>query len=171
MVYLMVVYTLQAQGMCFRRVIWGHGPHLLYVDSMVALRRKASEFLRLLVLRSFDIRVPREFHHAPPVSTTYSGLPLVHGGGKAAGRDPLRIVVYSRGSSGKGRSMKGEELLVSALQQRGAAATLCCDFGRLTLDQQLSYAVHADVVSYWLIVVDGGRRLVHDMLRRLYLRY
>lgn len=128
--------------MCFSRVVWGHGPHILYLDSMVELRRLASAFLRRAVASLFDIRLPKEFQPGastvPPATASSAGNQTL---------PPLNIVVYSRGSSGKGRSMKGEELLVTALAGRGATAFLCCDFAKVSIDQQLSYAMHADVVS------------------------
>jgi hypothetical protein len=58
----------------------------------------------------------------------------------------LRIVFYTRGSSGKGRSMQNEVLLVRYLVERGAFVVFCCDFSSVALDQQLAYAAHADVV-------------------------
>ena len=64
---------------------------------------------------------------------------------------PLKIVIYSRGSSGKGRSMQGEDLLLKGLQEEGAAVVMCCDFERTSLEDQLSFALHADVVRTLLL--------------------
>lgn len=138
------------EGMCFRRVAWGHGPHVLYLDSLVVLRRIMADFARSYVMNNYKISPPKEF-----VSITGGG-----GGGAGAatvdkapgdslvvdGR-PLRVVLYSRGTSGKGRSMQGEDLIIKALTLHGAEAAICCDFSRSTLEEQLAYAVHADVVS------------------------
>mgnify|MGYP006077643425 CR=1 FL=1 len=42
--------------------------------------------------------------------------------------------------------MGGEELLIQQLQARGAIVAVCCDFGQVSLAQQLGYAIHADVI-------------------------
>lgn len=59
---------------------------------------------------------------------------------------PLNIIVYTRGNSGKGRTMRDEGLIVNALQRHGANAFLCCNFANTSLEQQLYYAYQADVI-------------------------
>lgn len=61
-------------------------------------------------------------------------------------RRPLNVVIYTRGSSGVGRTIQGEELLRDRLIALGARATICCDFRKTTLAEQLGYAVHADAI-------------------------
>jgi hypothetical protein len=56
------------------------------------------------------------------------------------------VVIYTRGSSGVGRTIGNEVLLRDRLVQLGARAVICCDFRAVTLPQQLGYAMHADVV-------------------------
>lgn len=68
--------------------------------------------------------------------------PLISGTGK-----PLRVVIYTRGSSGQGRTIQNEALLGSELMARGAEVMHCCDFGKVGLEQQLYIASQADVVS------------------------
>ena len=62
---------------------------------------------------------------------------------------PLNIVLYTRGSSGVGRSMAGETHIAEALRGLGARVEICCDFrapGGVSLELLLGYATHADVV-------------------------
>jgi hypothetical protein len=59
---------------------------------------------------------------------------------------PMRIVVYSRDGNGNGRSFAGEDLLIERLQQAGAAAVKCCNYGKTTLEEQIALAYQADVV-------------------------
>jgi hypothetical protein len=73
---------------------------------------------------------------------TKSTGPLIRSNGS-----PLRVVLYTRGNSGRGRSIGNEQLLVQALESRGALVLHCCDFGRVSLEEQLYIAVNADVVS------------------------
>ena len=63
------------------------------------------------------------------------------------GRSRLRIVLYSRGNEGT-RSLKLESHLMSAIGEQFEAYTaICCDFNKATMQQQISYAYHADIVS------------------------
>ena len=143
------------EGMCFRRVIWGHGAHLFYFDSLVAFRRLAASFVRYFALNKYHIPVPKEFtavvvgsnsQTVVPALTVNTSLllpstnsPLAFGG--------LRVVLYTRGNSGKGRTMQGEDKLLRALASAGATTVLCCDFSHSSMEDQIAYAAHADVVS------------------------
>jgi hypothetical protein len=60
--------------------------------------------------------------------------------------DQLRIAVFSRGSSGKGRSIAGEASLVATLKSFGALAAICSNFSKTSFLEQLGYALHADVI-------------------------
>lgn len=211
--------------MCFRRVVWGHGPHIFYVDSLQVLRRQVTKFARLFIEKflhrykvqekiSFENRwgspleenpidnhrrlqkrspradvkgmvakgqagdvsfkvhkrmkgSHRNNHDGGPegplgmqdrgqlkggqqtkvesvtinLNMTYKGQ-----GPLTVGNRPMRVVVYTRGSSGRGRTIQNEHLIVNALKDRGAEAFICCDFGSTSLEQQLYYAYHADVI-------------------------
>lgn len=59
---------------------------------------------------------------------------------------PLRIVLYTRGDKGVGRSIANEKLLLDTLNSYGAQAVSCCDYSKATVDEQISYAYHADVI-------------------------
>jgi hypothetical protein len=61
-------------------------------------------------------------------------------------RRPMNVVIYSRGSTGLGRSIPGEAALRGHLAGLGARAVICCDFNNVSLAQQLGYAVHADAI-------------------------
>ena len=137
------------EGTCFRRVVWGHGPHLFYLDTMIALRRLASEFIRNFAMQMYEIKVPLEF--TKPATEFKDRQSLIASGSRKE-MHPLRVTLYSRGSSGKGRSMKGEDLLASTLRDKGALVVHLSDFGSLSLDQQLSYAIHSDLVSVVLLL-------------------
>ena len=56
---------LQADGMCFRRVVWGTGLRIFYVDAMVTLRRLTADFARAFIKRSYMLRMPIEFEDMP----------------------------------------------------------------------------------------------------------
>lgn len=191
--------------MCFRRISWGHGPHIFYVDSLQVLRRQVAKFARLFVeklLKRYKQKVATSFEnrwgtlisdskidhrrlqlregkamgglrkqnvklHRKPiedevgqlkggqntrkpnneptavnVNMTYKG-----NGSLLVDNRPMRVVLYTRGSSGRGRTIQNELLLVQAFKERGAEAFICCDFGSTSLEQQLYYAYHADLVS------------------------
>lgn len=65
----------------------------------------------------------------------------------SSGHNRLRIVLYSRGNEGT-RSLKLESHLMSAIGEKFEAYTaICCDFNTATMQQQISYAYHADIVS------------------------
>ena len=47
--------------MCFRRILWGQGPHIFYSDTRVMMRRTCSDFARHLVAQHYDLTIPLEF--------------------------------------------------------------------------------------------------------------
>lgn len=59
---------------------------------------------------------------------------------------PLRLTLYTRGDSGRGRSMQGENKLIDALNSLGISAVMCCDFSSSTMEDQIGYAYYADAV-------------------------
>jgi hypothetical protein len=122
------------EGHCFRRVVWGYGAHLMYSDTLVFMRRLVSEFLRQFVILKYPVKLPAAFtapHLSAPIGSKFS---------------QLKIVLYTRGSSGQGRSMQHEDHLVQALAKDGAQVASCCDFSKASMVDQISYAVYADVV-------------------------
>jgi hypothetical protein len=77
-------------------------------------------------------------------NSTISRLPSSQ---TSSGRTPLRIVLYSRGNDGT-RSLKLESQLMTGIADKFEAYTaICCDFNKVTIQQQISYAYHADIVS------------------------
>jgi hypothetical protein len=136
-----------ASGVCFRRVVWGTGMHVLYHDTVVAMRRLIADFVYEYVNSRYVKNVPETFrvqrssnsNDVTKVSTTYNTS-------SQSFNQTLNVVIFSRGTSGKGRSMSGENLIQSALESLGANVMLCCDFSTTTLETQLSLAAHADVV-------------------------
>mmetsp|Transcript_18941 Transcript_18941/g.19059 ORF Transcript_18941/g.19059 Transcript_18941/m.19059 type:complete len:384 (+) Transcript_18941:1-1152(+) len=125
----------EMDGMCFRRVVWGTGLRIHYVDALVALRRLTADFARALVIRAFDPPLPPAFQ----LQTNRTG-PFVIAG------KPLKMLLVTRGDGGLGRSIQREAMIVRRLESGGALVTICCDFGKTDLTTQLSYAVHADVI-------------------------
>ena len=51
----------QAEGKCFRRVVWGGGPSIFYSDTRVVLRRLCSDFGRIMMRRCYDMKMPSAF--------------------------------------------------------------------------------------------------------------
>ena len=47
--------------MCFRRVVWGTGLKIFYVDAMVTLRRRTADYARAFIKNSYVLRVPFDF--------------------------------------------------------------------------------------------------------------
>ena len=115
-------------GLCFGRVVWGWGPHTNYFFHMLRQRRMASDFARLHVSALFPMDMPKAW------STEER-------------KNSKRAVLFTRGSSGKGRSMAREELILEALRKEGILAETCCDFrASNSLQMQLQMAYHADIV-------------------------
>lgn len=163
----------EASGMCFRRMVWGHGPHLFYTSMMQRLRRLVSRFARefakeyitykqhhnnLTIIDPWSKKIVDKniFHFHNRSSSSFS---------KKASREhqlsthrtqlvsdqgnPLKILIYSRGNNiRKSRAIDNETAIVAALKARGAAVTICCDYSRTSLVQQLFNAVQADVVIF-----------------------
>lgn len=73
----------------------------------------------------------------------------------------LKIVIFTRGDSGFGRSLPGEVLLARGLREMGALVAICCNFDEISLAQQLGYGYHADAV-----VGLHGAGLVNSLLTR-----
>jgi hypothetical protein len=155
----------KASGMCFRRLVWGHGPHMFYTAMMQKLRRMVARFARefaLQLVANYEAAHPQLLWHRwneesnlAVVAKLQSSLPSGNQSiaaptpqfyANAHGR-PLKAIVYTRGSSGKGRTIQNEHMLVQALRSRGAEVFICCNFANTSLEQQLYYALHADIVS------------------------
>lgn len=132
----------KADGWCFKRVIWGRGLKIFYVDAMVAMRRAATEFIRTFVIRTYNPPLPSEFS-SPPITTAQGRMAILV---QADGTTPLNILYMSRGNSGQGRSLKDESIILHALKNAGARVFFCCNFDKMSLADQLGMAVHADVV-------------------------
>ena len=134
----------ELQGICFARVVWNAGIRALYHNTLVTMRRSVGDFARAFVLAMYQLRPPDMFFQSSRVS---------QGAGEAKGG--LRIVIYTRGSSGQGRSLANEAGLVQSLARLGHHAAICCH-GAATIYEQIGFAAYADVV-----VGMHGAALVH----------
>lgn len=123
--------------MCFSRMIWGHGSHVMYYDTLLQMRRMIGDFARSFSSIIFDLKVPVVFEKS---ITTSSKLPLVYDD------NSLKVVLFTRGTTGKGRSMQGEDKLLQSLFFAGAVSTWCCNFENTPLAEQIAFAYHADVI-------------------------
>jgi len=148
--------SFKANGTCIRRLVWGHGPHIFYVDSLQVLRRKATTFLHHFIQRYLFQQQPHQLSYEHTLwyknnnhqtvtnsSNNKNALLFVKPNGER-----MKMLVYTRGNSGKGRTMQDEGLLVNALQSYGANVFLCCDFHSMSLELQLLHAYYADVVRF-----------------------
>lgn len=136
-----------ANGMCFRRVIWGLGLRLHYVDAMVVLRRLTADFARALAIRAYN----------PPIPPAFRVLQQQRKGDLVVDGKPLNVLLVSRGSQGTGRTIQNEQLILSKLSEAGASVALLGD-NRGNLTNQLSLALHSNV-----IVGLHGAGLVHGI--------
>ena len=82
------------------------------------------------------------FTHAYPRSITYS---LTRSLSHSLAHSSITIHNSSL-SSGQGRTLAGEDLLVRRLNEAGAAATKCCDYATTSFEEQITLAYQADVV-------------------------
>lgn len=127
----------EASNICFRRVVWGQGPSFMYFDALSTLRRLTSKFMRNFVYKLFDLKIPSIF--------SSNAIAKIDGPFNINDK-PLNIVLFTRGNSGFGRSIKGEDLLVEKFRSLGAIATICCDFASSTLEEQIAHAYYADII-------------------------
>lgn len=86
---------------------------------------------------------PYPYYTWPAINPSNSLNPLLK---NPTTGEPLKVIVYTRGNTGRGRTMKNEELLVNQLKQYGANVFYCCNFDKVNITQQLYYAYEADVV-------------------------
>jgi hypothetical protein len=135
-----VIY--QADGMCFKRVVWGTGFRMHYADAMVVLRRLTAEFARGLVMHAYSIPIP------PSIQVDISKVDEMSYSLIKRGRR-LRVVIVSRGGAGLGRSLNNEKLIASHLKKEGASVTFFRESNQSKkhIDFQLQMFVQADVVS------------------------
>ena len=168
----------EADGHCFSRIVWGYGAHVLYYDTLVTMRRLVADFTHKFIQKVYKLPEPIEFSSSLSIPSSRSAVPSKSHIGKDASPtitaitsttsigqhqnlsqdtqfdfSGLKIVYFTRGSSGKGRTMQGEASLVRALRDRGARVLFCCDFSKATLEDQLAYAIHADVVCLAYCIV------------------
>ena len=134
----------ELDGLCFQRVIWGWGPHTNFFFHMFRQRRMASDFARLHASVLFPLTIPEEWSGENTDKST-------------------KAVLFTRGSSGRGRSMKNEALILRALRDKtGILAEICCDYhANNSLEVQLRMAYHADIVLGL-----HGAGLVHSIFSR-----
>jgi hypothetical protein len=109
----------------------------MYYDTLLQMRRMIGDFTRSFASLIFDLKVPVAFEKT---LTTSSKLPLVYDD------NSLKVVLFTRGTTGKGRSMKGEDKLLQSLFFSGAVSSWCCNFESTPLAEQIAFAYHADVI-------------------------
>lgn len=162
--------------MCFRRVMWGQAAHLLYAHTRLKLGRLASDFARNHLRHFYDMSVPIAFASTgrqPDTRVSSADTSLISGEpsantssaitissnqssdssqnssvpGRNTDGSPLRVVLFSRGGDGYGRTLMNEQHIVDHMNTLpGVIATMCCDFKTVSFDKQLAIAYHADVV-------------------------
>lgn len=119
----------QASGMCFKRIIWGQGPSLLYDDVLIALRRQTTFLLRIFVQKLYRIPVNTKAMKERNRSTRQR-----------------RIVIYSRDKTSLKRNLDREDNIVLALSKASHNVTLSKSTGSIPLQQQLELALNTDVI-------------------------
>eukprot|EP01039_Chlorochromonas_danica_P009738 gene9736-10772_t len=138
-----VVSLQKLSGTCFRRIVWGTGPSTNYVLVLQTLRRLVTSFARHFAEALIRSVVTTPNPPAWPMVDQFqtsrqpSGQSLVSKDGK-----PLKVVFFTRGSSGRGRTIANERSVT-------------------TLEQQLYLASQADV-----ILGLHGAALVHGVFMR-----
>ena len=153
----------QLDSVCFRRVVWGNGPYPFYQDTLVKLRRVIHEFSRSLMKEMFNIAEPTEYrsHSGTQEATQFHANESVNTHGKFLTKEkkPMNIVYYTRGTSGRGRTLRDEQVILNYLRDAGANVVFCCDdFDNVPYVNQISYAYYADIM-----VGMHGAGLVHGL--------
>ena len=95
-------------NMCFRRVLWGNGPRLLYHHALVLLRRFSTELLRNAVIDIYKLSslTPYASIQTGPFKTQPGLLSTRCEDG--ASSCLLNVVMYSRAKEKPGRSIQAE---------------------------------------------------------------
>ena len=159
--------------MCFERVLWGTGLRPHYVETMVVLRRLISDFIRIFVMKTYDLKIPDEFiinnyqkqliqksiHNNNDNNKDNDSFAFLrytlHNSQMLLKKDdgsPLKILLISRGIVGTGRSLANEKIILKRLELAGAMVKFCCkDFEKIDLETQICMAVHSDVVCIYII--------------------
>lgn len=135
----------ELDGTCFERIVWGRGPHAIFHFHMAKQRRMASDFARIHASMLFDLQAPALWREEAKAETQ--------------GVKGMKVVLYTRGESGQGRSLANEAIIIQTLQQAGVRAVKCCDYvASNSVATQLSLAYHADV-----LLGMHGAALVHGV--------
>lgn len=142
--------TEASTGVCFRRIVWGKGPPVMYASMLMKLRRLVMQFARTFaqyMVAQYEPTSGTVLNPWNPPPRPLNVSSSLERNASIAVDHPLKVIVYSRGQRNvpKQRSMENETLLVTALQQQGFHAFLCCDYSKTSLSQQLYFALHADV--------------------------
>ena len=126
-------------GTCFERIVWGRGPHAIFHLHLAKQRRIASDFARIHASVLFDLQVPAMWREESSTRTESQG--------GAGGVKGMKVVLYTRGESGHGRSLANEAVIIQTLQEAGVRAVKCCDYSAAnSLTTQLGFAYYADAV-------------------------
>ncbi len=137
-------FTLKSlDNVCFRRVVYGTGSRLIYHHVLRRLRQESSEFLHLLAKQKY-CRYATTTTSSSPTSEYIPDSSHIQRicERKTFGR--LKVVIYSRGSSGHGRSLANEVLLQRRLQSVGFDVEI--SRSSQPFMQQLEQVLSADVM-------------------------
>jgi hypothetical protein len=149
-------FTLKSlDNVCFRRVIYGTGSRLIYHHVLRRLRFESSQFLHLLVKEKYcqyaqDISITNVAKESPsdmfvPDSRIVDRLCHdKHSTSRSASQSKKKIIIYSRGTSGKGRTLGNEAMLQTKLQALGYETEI--SRGSHSMMQQLEQVLSADIL-------------------------
>lgn len=144
----------------------------MYYDVNVHIRRITAEFTRRFITNMYHIPIPQPFLNLTDYLSKQAHLEQVDSSSSSPAKPvstpnttkniadnrrlsdnsfmidghPMRISLYTRGSSGRGRTIQGEDKLIEHLNSLGAIATICCDFSKTSMEDQIGYAYYADAV-------------------------
>jgi hypothetical protein len=154
-------------GTCFDRIVYGMGPHAMYPNEFTTIRRLASEFARRQAQKMYSLQVPQAWMNGNTafahLSTTDAipdnGVTVKDAYKRGAAPLKLRIVFFSRGPSGKGRTISHEQLAITEMLKAGHQVIYFYDYKRVdSLEAQLSLAYHCDIIMGM-----HGAALIHGL--------
>ena len=103
------IYTPKSvRGMCFRRVVWGNGPRLLYQHGLVHLRKITVNLLRTAVANIYNLGNGDPFSSIAKVKVLGERRPDMPRVSCLVRKCPLRVAMYSRGKEKSGRTIEQE---------------------------------------------------------------
>lgn len=102
----------EQHNLCVRRVVFGVGSRLMYHHLLRRMRHEVGDLIHLYAKHYYC-------HHAAKSSPSRGDhfSRICSGTAKKTTSSKLKLVIYSRGNTGKRRSIANEDLLVNRLQQ------------------------------------------------------